>query len=159
MSENVDSILGDQASVPAAAEFARRCRDVGLADTPQRRVIFAALTSSKDHPSAEVLHGRVKERLPRISLATVYRNLSLFVEKGLVDGVATASSHARFDANPHKHHHLICKSCASVTDVYSAAYDALGVDRLESGGFEVQEIKVTGYGLCPRCKTKETNDA
>lgn len=132
--------------------FRDRCRGAGIADTQQRRVIYEVLAASNDHPTAEAVYERVKRRLPRLSLATVYRNLRLFVEAGLIEEVATALSFARFDANPGKHHHLICTSCHRVGDYYSDEFDALAGGKGSMDGFEVHDVKVSVYGLCPTCR-------
>lgn len=141
--------------------FGAACREAGLAATPQRRVIFRVLADSRDHPSVETIHSRVHAILPRVSLATVYRNLKLFVQAGLVEEVATGQSHARYDANPLRHHHLICTRCGGVSDTYSEQFDSLGsaADRVVEG-FEVHDFKVNLYGLCVACQqeAQQSND-
>jgi Fur family peroxide stress response transcriptional regulator len=136
------------------AEFVEACRQAGLADTPQRRVIYAALAASEDHPTAESVYLRVKPRVPRISLATVYRNLKLFAEAGIIEEVATGSSFARYDANRVRHHHLVCNGCGSVADHYSDDFDALGGPGQVIEGFEVHDLKVNVFGLCASCRAK-----
>ncbi|HYB98683.1 MAG TPA: transcriptional repressor [Candidatus Limnocylindrales bacterium] len=142
--------------LPAAAAdgFAQRCRAAGLADTPQRRVIYRCLAESLDHPTAEAVYLRVKPHLPKVSLATVYRNLKLFAEAGIIDEVATGSSLARYDANQDQHHHLICKSCGSVADYYDDRLDGAGVltSAAVIDGFEVHGAKVNVFGLCSACR-------
>jgi len=127
-------------------------KPAALADTPQRRVIMKVLAESHDHPTAEVLHARVREHLPRVSLATVYRNLKLFVTSGLIDEVATGNSYARYDANRTPHHHLVCKLCGEVADYYSTDLDALGSPGADLDGFEVHDLKVNLFGLCRACR-------
>ncbi len=133
------------------ARFAARCREAGLVDTAQRRVIYGCLTESLDHPTAEVVHDRVRTRLPRVSLATVYRNLKLFSEAGLIDEVATGASFARYDANREGHHHLICKSCGAVSDSYADPFEMEGWPGELVNGFAVHDVKITAYGICAEC--------
>ncbi len=132
--------------------FGPACQQAGLADTPQRRVIFRVLAESRDHPSVETIHARVHAILPRVSLATVYRNLKVFVRAGLIEEVATGQSHARYDANPARHHHLICTSCGAVSDTYSDELDSLGSAATRVEGFEVRDFKVNLYGICATCQ-------
>ena len=132
--------------------FPGRCREAGLADTVQRRAIYGALLESSDHPTAEALHDRVKRRLPSVSLATVYRNLRLFADAGIVEEVATGSSFARYDANMRPHHHLICRGCGCVTDCYSSKFDSVVAAGSELDEFEVHDAKVNLYGLCRTCR-------
>jgi Fur family peroxide stress response transcriptional regulator len=148
--------LGDQTD-----HFAAACQQAGLAATPQRRVIYRVLADSRDHPNVETIHSRVHAILPRVSLATVYRNLKLFVQAGLVEEVATGQSQARYDANPARHHHLICTRCGGVSDTYSEQFDSLGsaADRVVEG-FEVHDFKVNLYGICVACQqaTQQSDD-
>lgn len=137
--------------------FAQRCREAGLADTVQRRTIYGVLAESKDHPTAEALYQRVKRRLPQVSLATVYRNLRLFRDAGMVEEVATGSSFARYDANLQPHHHLICRGCGCVTDCYSTEFDSIVSVGSRLDEFEVHDAKVNVYGLCRTCRPKNND--
>ncbi|MFT4572342.1 MAG: Fur family peroxide stress response transcriptional regulator [Hyphomicrobiaceae bacterium] len=138
--------------------FVARCKDVGLEPTAQRRVIYRRLADSLDHPSAETVWTRVREELPRVSLATVYRSLRSFAEKGLVEELAIGGSVVRWDANDDEHHHLICENCAAVVDYYGADLDLDGiVDRVGSrvGGFAVRSARVSVFGTCPECRDSD----
>lgn len=135
------------------AAFAERCAANGIAETPQRRSIYRVLAESLEHPTAEGVYLAIKSEIPGISLATVYRNLKLFADRGLIDEVATGASVARFDANQRPHHHLICDECGSVVDSYSKAFAGLGRPGAEIDGFVVRDAKVNVYGACPDCRT------
>ncbi len=140
-------------------KFGERCRAAGLADTAQRRVIFRCLAESIDHPTADTLFLRVRKRLPKVSLATVYRNLKFFSEAGLIDEVATGRSLSRYDGNRDPHHHLICKACASVADYFEAKLDGLAlVSAVCSvsgfvGDFEVHDARLSVSGICADCRS------
>jgi Fur family peroxide stress response transcriptional regulator len=134
------------------AAFPQRCTAAGLAATTQRRTVYECLARSLDHPTAEALYERVKGRLPGVSLATVYRNLRLFVAAGFVDEVATGASLSRFDANQTRHHHLICTVCGSVRDYYSDALDGMTAAVRPDERFEVREAKVNIFGHCADCR-------
>lgn len=84
--------------------------------TAQRRVVLEELERSGSHPSADELYERVRERLPRISLATVYRNLELLAEKGLIRRLELGGTQMRFDAKTAAHYHLRCVGCGRVED-------------------------------------------
>ena len=134
------------------AFLADACTAAGIADTPQRRMIYRTLAESHDHPTAEVVHARVREKLPRVSLATVYRNLKLFAQAGIIDEVATGRSYARYDANRARHQHLVCKSCGGVSDFFSDALGDLALPGEEVDGFEVHDLKINLLGLCAVCR-------
>jgi len=135
--------------------FQAACDRAGLAATDQRRLIYKALADSCDHPTAESVFLKIRARAPRLSLATVYRNLRLFADAGIVDEVATGSSFARYDGKTEPHHHLICKQCGSVTDYYSKSLDEFSPSKAALDGFEVQSMKMNFFGICASCSDKQ----
>jgi Fur family peroxide stress response transcriptional regulator len=133
------------------AGFRAACEQAGIAATEQRRLIYRALVETADHPTAETVYLRIRKRAPRLSLATVYRNLRLFAEAGIIDEVATGASFARFDGNTRPHHHLICRKCGAVADFYSKSLDQFVPSRGSVEGFEVQSAKMNLFGVCASC--------
>ena len=140
------------AEISADARFEAACARTGLAATGQRRLIYRALAGSHDHPTAEAVFLKVRAEAPRLSLATVYRNLRLFADAGIVDEVATGSSFARFDANKDPHHHLICRKCGAVTDFYAPKLDHFEISGRTLDGFEIESMKMNCFGLCAACR-------
>jgi len=98
------------------AAFEQACRDAGLRLTHQRLEIFRELALATDHPGAELLHQRLREKIPTISLDTVYRTLATFASQGLINKVETIESQARFEVSQMQHHHLICRKCKQIMD-------------------------------------------
>lgn len=133
-----------------------RCRDAGLALTPQRLVIYRALRDAADHPSPEGLYARVKGRMPSMSLATVYKTLEALARMGLATEVPATGKTKRYDANMERHHHLICTRCHEVRDFYD-----LGLDRLTPParlpGFVAHGVSVQIHGLCQSCARAATS--
>jgi Fur family transcriptional regulator, peroxide stress response regulator len=125
----------------------------GLALTTQRRLIFGRLAEACDHPTAEQLHERLRDDLPRLSLATVYKTLHLFAELGLARAVATPDGRARFDAPRERHHHLRCVRCGVLLDVFDARLDvAVPAEVAAATGFEITGAEVQLAGICPACQ-------
>lgn len=85
--------------------------------TRQRKVIFDEIVRSKDHPTANDIYLKVREKLPNISLATVYRNLDSLFEAGRVAKLATNQKEWRFDGNPEEHLHVTCLACGAIRDI------------------------------------------
>ncbi|MFQ5353123.1 MAG: Fur family transcriptional regulator [Candidatus Binatia bacterium] len=153
--KTVDSskYTGQRGSTRAEGQgFHGLCRKAGLSATRQRRAIYSALRECGDHPTAETLYARIGGNATGLSMATVYRNLKLFVEAGIIDEVATGSSFTRYDANQAPHHHLVCKRCGSVRDYYCDALDRVGDEVGEPEGFEVQDLRVNLIGICAACR-------
>lgn len=123
--------------------------------TRQRRIILEELRKAGRHPTACELYDAVKRRVPSISLATVYRNLELMAEKGLLQSIVTDGRQKRFDANPEVHYHAHCTRCGALLDIgLNPEIFSLLRDKMEiSEHFEVQGVRIEVLGLCGTCKT------
>lgn len=130
--------------------MAARCREHGLAVTPQRLTVFRALLESHDHPSPEMLFDRVRGSLPSLSMATVYKVLDALGEIGVVREVSVVNDCRRFDANLERHHHLVCTRCKGVVDFYDEELDEVKPSR-PLRGFRSREVSVQILGLCKAC--------
>lgn len=103
-----------------------RCEAHGLRLTGQRRVIAEVLEGARDHPDAEELHARATLRDPRISLATVYRTVKLFEEKGLLERLEFGDGRARYEDAQRAHHdHLIDTETGEVVEFNDPELEAL----------------------------------
>jgi Fur family transcriptional regulator, ferric uptake regulator len=123
--------------------------------TKQREAILDELVKLPTHPSAAELYVRVRKRLPRISLGTVYRNLETLSREGVIRRLETAGSQKRFDADTGDHRHIRCVACGRIDDLAADAdrgrYDA----RVAKGtGYRVLGRRVEYLGVCPACGKK-----
>lgn len=120
----------------------------------QRELILETLRSSEIHPTAEQLYVQTKKQMPSISLGTVYRNLNLLVELGMVRKVESAGSTSiRYDGRNDEHCHLVCSSCGKIMDIDVNMFTALD-DKLKSEtGFTVAEHGIILKGTCSACST------
>jgi Fur family ferric uptake transcriptional regulator len=115
------------------------------------------LSGQNVHLSAEAVHSAAQTLLPEISLATVYNTLNELVAMGEVLEVAAGPGPKRYDPNaPRPHHHLVCRSCGSLRDVFVAddAVPALSVT--DRAGFVVTGVEMVFQGLCPDCAARLT---
>ena len=121
--------------------------------TRQRQVILEALRASDTHPTGDEVYRWARRKLPHISLGTVYRNLELLFEAGLV-GKLQYSGARRFDGRASTHEHLRCLACGKVEDL--VVETMAGVDRqvAEQSGYEVTEHHLEVVGYCPPCREK-----
>ncbi|MBN1676434.1 MAG: transcriptional repressor [Kiritimatiellae bacterium] len=140
------------------AEFVEVCRRQGIKATHQRTEILRELAASKEHPDAEMIHARVRERIPAISVDTIYRTLKLLEDKGVIARVASMRDRARFDANMDRHHHFVCIECGMIGDFYSDALDRLPVPSAAAEMGSIEGVYVELRGRCRKCqlKTKKT---
>jgi Fur family peroxide stress response transcriptional regulator len=137
------------------AEFRDLAWQRGLAATHQRHVVYEAVVASHGHRSPEQIYAAVRKRVPSISLATVYNNLRLFVEHGLLREVTPHASTLRVDGNLEPHHHLVCSRCKSVQDIEGDFITLKRISRQLPDGFDLTQPLVEVFGLCRRCSTKK----
>jgi Fe2+ or Zn2+ uptake regulation protein len=132
-------------------DLATALRDRGMRVTPQRVVLHRALRELDRHVTADELLDAVGDRLPNVSLPTIYATLELLEELGMVRRVQRAGT-TLFDPRTDSHHHLICTSCGSIEDLDSE----LDTARLERAatrhGFEHERIEAVVHGRCARCR-------
>ena len=131
--------------------FERACREAGLRLTLQRLEIYRELAAATDHPSAEMLHQRLRQKIPTLSLDTVYRTLATFARHGLINRVETVESQSRFEAKGMRHHHLICSRCRKIIDFQWPAMDATPLPEEITPWGRIDTRNVVVYGICRTC--------
>ena len=124
----------------------------GLRETKQRVVILDELRRTKKHPTADELYRRVRRRLPRVSLGTVYRNLELLSERGVIQKLDMGGGQRRFDADTGPHYHVRCITCNRVDDIHGAPPPRLEKAFKDDTGYEIIGHRIELIGLCPRCQ-------
>jgi len=137
----------------ADEQLSTALRERGMRVTPQRVVVHRALRELDRHVTADELLDAVGDRLPNVSLPTIYATLDLLEELGMVRRVQRAGT-TLFDPRTDSHHHLICTSCGSIEDLDSD----LDTGKLERAaarhGFEPERIEAVVHGRCARCREK-----
>ena len=135
-------------------QFQKLAWKCGLAATHHRRVVYEAVVASHGHHSPEKIYAAVRRKIPSISLATVYNNLRLFVERGLLREVTPHASTLRVDGNLEPHHHLVCSRCKSVQDIEGEFINLKRLSRQLPDGFDLTQPLVEIFGICGRCRAK-----
>lgn len=131
------------------SDLERLFHGAGLKMTNQRVAVYREVVEHASHPSAEAVYGRVRRRLPAISLNTVYRTLALLAEKGIIRHLEGLADKSFYDHNTDRHHHFICTRCGAIQDVHIDNLDMLRVEDMPEG---VEEIVVHIKGLCDGCR-------
>lgn len=130
-----------------------KLRVQGLRVTPQRIAILRTLVMSERHPSVEELHQQLLPEYPSMSLATVYKTISLLKQMGEVLELEFRSRDNRFDGfNPRPHPHLICTGCGRIMDPEIPSLVSLIDGLSRNTGFSISTHRLDFYGLCPRCR-------
>jgi Fe2+ or Zn2+ uptake regulation protein len=134
------------------AELAELLRGRGLRATSQRVVMHRLLRDRDRHVSAEELLSEASERLPGVSLPTVYATLELFEQLGIVRRVNGGGGTLLWDTRADTHHHMICRNCGRIEDL-ETPLDLEPARRSAAGsGFEADRAEVVVSGLCARCR-------
>ena len=124
----------------------------GHRHTAQRAAIYRYLRSVTTHPTADEIFTQVREVLPDISLATVYKALEAFVEAGVARKLTLGGGPARYDGRTDDHDHVRCLKCGMVRDVVGA-HDTEMIQGLRSDdGFEIIDYRLELIGYCPNCR-------
>ena len=119
----------------------------------KRDAILTCVRSTTAHPSADWVFEHVKEQVPDISLATVYRNLALFKEQGLIQSLGTVKGVERFDGNTEPHVHFICTGCGAVVDLPQISVpEELNDAVSRSSGGRVDSCQLSFTGLGGECR-------
>ena len=125
----------------------------GLRLTRPRRLILDVVRATDAHPTAALVYQRVRRRLPRVSLATVYRNLRMLAAEGFLAERADTGG-LRFDGNTGPHDHFTCLVCGRIYDV-PAGTGPGGRRRVAARtGFEVLDHRTEYYGRCGACRRR-----
>lgn len=126
-----------------------------LRKTHQREVILEELKAYPVHPTTDELYERVRKKLPRISLATVYRNLEVLSELGVIQKIETSGRQKRFDGNPQEHYHIRCIHCGKVDDIDVDEEGTINIPEKSRHGFSVIGYKIEFTGICPACSSQK----
>ena len=122
--------------------------------TAQRRVILEELRKERTHPSADELYLRVRRRLPDISMATVYRNLEILTEHGLIRRLGEGGGPRRYDGVTEEHYHVTCDRCGRIGDVPLEAVNGFLNEAQKITDYAIKGYRLEFYGFCPRCKAE-----
>jgi len=116
--------------------------------TPQRLKLISII-EEKGHVSIDELYSLIKNEFENISLATIYKNLNLMIEKGCIQEVKIDCHKSIYEISKKEHNHLICNNCFSITDI-SIPKSNLDLSNIDIN-FNIQQIKFNIYGTCSNC--------
>ena len=126
-----------------------------LRNTRQRQVIVEELEKLSSHPTAAELYQIVRQRLPHISLGTVYRNLEILSESGKINTLQLGGSEKRFDGRTDIHYHMRCVRCGRVEDLPLEPIQAIDDALKTIPEFEVLSYRIEFAGICAHCKQRD----
>jgi len=125
--------------------------------TKQREAILRMLRETATHPTADQIYGEVKKEIPAISMGTVYRNLKVLQEMGLISELNLNGTISRFEAKQECHYHFKCERCGRVIDIGGPADKELDHRVAERTGLKISHHQLEFRGLCPECQRSQKN--
>jgi Fur family transcriptional regulator, peroxide stress response regulator len=140
-------------TVDESRSFREICQENGIAVTHQRQVLYEVMKSMHGHPNPEEVYAKVKKKVPAISLATVYKNIHLFVESGVFREVSMHHGSVRVEMNGEAHHHMVCSKCKAIIDIGEDELGLVAKRNKLPGGFLVERYAVDVIGVCAKCQT------
>ncbi|STO08969.1 Peroxide operon regulator [Exiguobacterium aurantiacum] len=132
-------------------------REHGVRMTPQRQAILEYLVTEHSHPTADDIYKALSDRFPNMSVATVYNNLRVFKDIGLVQEMNYGDASSRFDFVTSRHYHIICDTCGKVVDFNYPVLDEIEAVASQLTGFKVDRHRLEVYGTCPTCQSEQTH--
>nr|WP_093046584.1 peroxide-responsive transcriptional repressor PerR [Thalassobacillus cyri] len=132
-------------------------KDSGVRITPQRHAVLEFLLNSMTHPTADEIYKALEGKFPNMSVATVYNNLRVFKDIGLVRELTYGDASSRFDCNTTEHYHVICESCGKIVDFHYPSLDEVESLAEQVTGFDVSNHRMEVYGICSDCQTKNAH--
>jgi Fe2+ or Zn2+ uptake regulation protein len=122
--------------------------------TNQREMILRELKKSKKHLTADELYERVKKIMPRISLATVYRNLETLSDVKMIRKLEISGRQKRFDSELEDHDHIYCVQCHRVENL-DIGETSVNLAAVDMKGYTVTGRRLEVTGTCPKCQKKQ----
>ncbi len=122
--------------------------------TTQRQIILEELGKVTSHPTANEVYDMVRKRLPRIGLGTVYRNLELMSETGIILKLEVGGTQKRFDATVAPHYHIRCISCGKVDDIEIPVMEDINKTAADTSKYQVLGHHIEFSGVCSECNDK-----
>ena len=134
---------------------AQTLKDSGRRLTPQRLMILSAVRHAGGHIAVSEILERVRESYPYIDVSTVYRTLGVLKQMRMVSETDMGGGEYRYEwIEQIRHHHLICRSCDSVTLLDHGYLEGLGTEVLDDYGFRADITHFAIFGLCEECRRK-----
>lgn len=129
--------------------FEQHLREKHLKITPQRVEMLSQIYHN-GHMSVEEIYEQIKSTYPSISLATIYKNVSVLCEANILREIKAPKDKQKYELSSDKHLHVYCESCGKLEDIRLET-SHLEDDCTQKSGYAVSDISAVLIGLCPDC--------
>jgi len=138
-------------------KIAQILRKAKLKITPQRMAVLGELADNRNHPTADAIYQKIKQKLPNISFDTVNRTLIAFAQSGMIKITEGQGGAKRYDPMTEPHHHFHCVRCNRIIDFVEKKYDKIKLPENITEKHQVLSQRIVLDGICQNCKN-ERND-
>ena len=120
----------------------------------QRDAVVKVLSKINYHPTVDEIYDIVRKEYPKVSLATIYRNVEQLSQMKKIWKIESPNEPARYDGNMEKHHHVKCTKCSAINDVWikNSLEELIDLNKIENN-FSITGFKIEFEGLCDKCNT------
>ncbi|MDK8639157.1 Fur family transcriptional regulator [Niallia taxi] len=122
--------------------------------TPQRHELINILSKGNKHWTVEELYQLLNESMPSVSITTVYNNINLFCELGLVKEIQFGEALSKYEWKKEDHYHIVCSKCGEMVDVWYPALKEVEVFAQSISKFDISSHNLQFYGTCSNCEQK-----
>lgn len=129
----------------------KELKEKGIRITPQRHAILEYLIGTTSHPTADEIYRKLEGNFPNMSVATVYNNLRVLKDSGLIKELTYGDASSRFDFTIEAHYHSICETCGKIVDFDYSGLQEIERVAEEKLGFKISHHRMELYGTCPDC--------
>jgi Fe2+ or Zn2+ uptake regulation protein len=136
-----------------------RLHSLGFRMTPQRLAIYNIILEAGNHLTALEIYDRAQQRIPAITEATIYRNLSFLTAQGIILAAHVGGGQLVYEIAGYDHHHLICRNCGSTREIDHQLLTELYQEFQARTGYCIDGMHVTFFGLCPQCQREHSGMA
>ena len=116
-----------------------------------KRVSVLSIMEKQGHISIDDLYTKVKEKFPSISLATLYKNITLMMKNKLLSEVKITNLKTHYEINKQDHAHLVCEKCNSIVDL-NTTFEKVNNEILQDNSFLIKSTNLTFNGICKNCQ-------
>ncbi|MBE7021307.1 MAG: transcriptional repressor [Ruminococcaceae bacterium] len=117
----------------------------------QRQIIYDMIVSNPVHPTADYIYNALKGEYPDLSLGTVYRNLNVLTEMGMIIKITSEANSEHYDGNTDCHYHLMCEKCHGIFDVDIPYFKELEKKAQERSPHKIKTHTLVFSGVCDKC--------
>ncbi len=117
----------------------------------QRQLVLELVRANRGHPTADEIYEEARKKNPHISKGTIYRNLSLLVDEGLIRGHRFDKDPERFDPILEEHSHFLCRYCRKLIDLPVRPSEQVNLTLPELPGYKVESRSLLFSGVCADC--------